>query len=47
MGRRETLVVMVDLNTTVIVGRDNNEWGNVIGRLGEEVNKESERLLSF
>ena len=28
---------MGDLNTTVTVGRDNNEWGNVIGRHGQEV----------
>ena len=43
MGRRETLVVMGDLNTTVTVGRDTDEWGNVIGRHGEEVRNESER----
>ena len=54
MGRRETLVVMGDLNTTFTVGRDtdvgrdNNQWGNVIGRLGEEVKmKVRERLLRF
>ena len=48
VGRRETLVVMGDLNTTVTVGRDNNKWGKVIGRLGEEVKmKVRERLLRF
>ena len=47
MGRRETLVVVGDQNTTVPVGRDTDEWGNVIGWHGKKVGNKSERLLSF
>ena len=43
VGRRKTLLAMGDLNTTLSVVRDTDDWGNVFGRHGEEVRNESER----
>ena len=46
LGRKETLVIMGDLNARV--GKDCEAWGNVIGRNGERVKNDSgDRLLRF
>ena len=46
VGRRETLIVMGDLNARV--NRNTEVWGSVLGCHGEEVRNESgERLLRF
>ena len=44
VGRRETLIVMGDLNA--IVGRNTEVWGSVLGCHGEDTRNESgERLF--
>ena len=46
VGRRETLIVMGDLNSRV--GRNMEVWGSVLGCQGEDVRNESwEKLLRF
>ena len=46
VGRKETLIVMGDLNARV--GRECETWGSVIGKHGEEVRNEGgEQLLRF